>query len=123
MHKFNSIKIFLNDQDSKYLETTSFENWDYIDETLNKFSLMKRPLQAKIFAINESISSTQLKKFKNNFEKSSTCSLHIYSNNRETILAGKSLKIDSTFVKEQEIKNKLLFMESKKNMIFFTMEQ
>ena len=30
------------------------------------------------------------------------------------ILSGKSLKIDSNFIKEQEIKNKLLFFSSKK---------
>ena len=40
-------------------------------------------------------------------------SFHIYSNNRETILSGKSLKIDSTFSREQEIKNKLLLFKSK----------
>ena len=40
--------------------------------------------------------------------------LCIYSNNRDTILSGKSLKIDSTFIKEQEIKNKLLAFNSKK---------
>ena len=36
--------------------------------------------------------------------------LSIYSNNRETIIAGKSLKIDSTFLIEQEAKNKLLLL-------------
>ena len=36
----------------------------------------------------------------------------IYSNNRDTILSGKSLKIDSAFIKEQEIKNKLLLYNS-----------
>ena len=42
------------------------------------------------------------------------CSLRIYSNNRETISASKSLKIDSTFAREKEIKNKLLALNSKK---------
>jgi len=114
MDKFNSIKIFLNNHESKYTESLSFENWENIDETFKKFSLVKRPFEAKIFAINKSISSDQLVKFKNNFEKFSIRSLRIYSNNRETILTAKSLKIDSTFVKEQEIKNKLLLMDSKK---------
>ena len=41
-------------------------------------------------------------------------SLYIYSNNRDTILAGKSLKIDSNFLREQEVKNKLLQIDSKK---------
>jgi len=116
MAKFNSIKIFLNNHDSKYLETISFDNWDDIDigASLKKFSFMKRPLEAKIFVTNKSLSSDQLIKIKKNFEKFNIFSIRIYSNNRETILAGKSLKIDSKFVKQQEIKNKLLLMDSKK---------
>jgi septum site-determining protein MinC len=75
---------------------------------------MKEPLEAKIFAINETISSHQLSKFKNYVKKINICSLCIYSNNRDTILAGKSLKIDSTFFKEQEVKKKLLLLNSNK---------
>jgi len=56
----------------------------------------------------------QLSKLKNHFDKFNICSLCIYSNNRDTILSGKSLKIDSVFIKEQEIKNKLLSFNSKK---------
>ena len=105
------MKIVIN---NKYLETISFENLDNIHETFKKFSSIKEPLEAKFFAINESINSYQLSKIKNNFNKINICYLSIYSNNRETILAGKSLKIDSNFVKEQEIKNKLLLFDSKK---------
>ena len=39
--------------------------------------------------------------------------LCIYSNDRYTILAGKSLRINSTFLKEQEVKNKLLLYNYK----------
>ena len=71
-------------------------------------------MEVKIFAINESISSHQLSKLKNHFDKINTCSLCIYSNNRDTILSGKFLRINSTFVKEQEVKNKLLLFDLKK---------
>ena len=107
------MEIFLNDPQSKYSEIFSLEDLDKINEKLKKFSLIKAPLEAKIFAINESISSHQLSKFKNKFDKLNICSLCIYSNDRDTILAGKFLKIDSTFVKEKEIKNKLLLLNSK----------
>ena len=40
--------------------------------------------------------------------------MSIYSNNRSCILTGKSLKINSIFLKEQELKNKLLLLNSKK---------
>ena len=53
-------------------------------------------------------------KVKNDFDKINISSLTIYSNNRETILTGKSLKINSTFVKEKEVKNKLVLLDSRK---------
>ena len=108
------MKIFLTTTDNEYLETISFKNLDDIYEIFKQFSTMKVPLEAKIFAINESISSHQLSKFKNNFDELNIHSLSICSNNRDTILAGKSLKIDSTFVKEQAIKNELLLIDTQK---------
>jgi len=102
------MEIFLNKSNSDYLETISLDNLDNFDKSFKNFSSLKIPLEAKIFAINESISSYQLSKFKKNSDKFNICSLSIYSNNRDTILAGKSLKINSTFVKEQALQNKLL---------------
>ena len=108
------MKIVLNTIKRQYLGTISLEDVENIHSTLKKFSLYKEPLEANIFAINESISSHELSKFKNNLDKISICYLRIYSNNRNTILAGKSLKIDSTFSKEEELKNKLLLINSTK---------
>ena len=107
------MEIVLTNSKSKYLEIYSLFDLDNIHETFKQFSSMKGPLEAKIFAVNESISSHQLSKLKNFFEKINISSLYIYSNNRDTILSGKSLKIDSTFLKEQEIRNKLLLINSK----------
>ena len=108
------MKIVLNTIDNEYVETIFFENLKNINETFHKFSLIKKPLEAKIYAINESISSHKLSIFKNNFEKIYIKSLCIYSNNRDTILAGKSLKINSIFIREQDAKTKLLLTDSKK---------
>ena len=107
------MKIVINSR-NKSLETTSFENLDNIYENLKKFSLIKDHLEVKLFAINESTSSLQLSKLKNNFDSLNSYSLRLYSNNRNTILAGKSLKIDSIFLKEQEVKNEVIF-HAKKN--------
>ena len=108
------MKIFITTTNNEYLETISFKNLDDIYGIFKQFSSMKVPLEAKIFAINESISSHQLSKFKNNFDELNIHSLSICSNNRDTILAGKSLKIDSTFVKERAIKNELLLIDTQK---------
>jgi len=108
------MKIVIISPNIKYIETISFENLDNLYETFKKFSLIKEPIEAKIFAINELISFYQLSRIKNNFKKITNCSLCIYSNNRETILTGKSLKIESTFLKEPEVKKKLFLLDSKK---------
>ena len=108
------MEIVINQFNSKYIETISLKNLNNLDEIFEKFSLIKVPLEVKIFSINESINSYQLSKLKNNFDNINIYSYRIYSNNRNTILAGKSLKIDSYFIKEKEVKNKLLLLTAKK---------
>tara|TARA_B100000530_G_scaffold65871_1_gene38737 strand:- start:198 stop:857 length:660 start_codon:yes stop_codon:yes gene_type:complete len=107
------MKIIINNT-SNNLEITSFDNLENIHENFKKFSLIKGHLEVKFFAINETITSHQLSKLKNNFDKINIYSLRLYSNDRDTILAGKSLKIDSIFLKEHEVKAKLLLQDSKK---------
>ena len=108
------MEIVLENTKSKYLEIFSLSDLENIDETFKSFSSIKEPLEAKIFAVNESISSHKLSNLKNHFDKINVCSLCIYSNDRDTVVSGKSLKIDSAFIKEKEIKNKLLLFNSKK---------
>ena len=108
------MEIVLKNSKSRYLEIFSLLDLDNLDENFKRFSSIKEPLEAKIFAVNESISCDQLSKLKNHFDKINICSLCIYSNNRKTIISARSLKIDSVFIKEQEIKNKLLLLNSKK---------
>ena len=108
------MEIVLSNPKSNYSEIISSGDLENGHVNLKKFTLAKETLEAKIFAINESISSAQLSKIKNNFAKINIRYFCIYSNNRDTIISGKSLKINSTFVKEQEIKKKLLLFKSGK---------
>ena len=108
------MEIAINSLDNEYLEILSFENWNNFHEIFKKLSSIKGPLEVKIFVINDSISSNQLSKLKNIFDKINIFSLRIYSNNRDTVLAGKSQKIDTNFINEQEIKNKMLLFNLKK---------
>ena len=107
------MKIVLQNKKNEYLEISSVLDLDNIQKNFKIFSSVEGPLEAKIFAVNESICSSKLLNLKNHFEKINISHLHIYSNNRDTVLSGKSLKIDSTFIKEQEIKKKLLSLNSK----------
>ena len=108
------MNIVLNNIKSNYFEIFSLEDLDNIHETLRKFFSKKEPIEAKILSINESISIHQLSKLKNHLDNLNVFSLCIYSNDRNTILTGKSLRINSTFLKEQEVKKKLLLFNSKK---------
>ena len=108
------MEIVINDPESEYVETFSFKSLDNFHESFKKISLINGPLEANFFVINDSLSSHQLSKFKNFFEQINIYLLCIYSNNRETILAGKSLKIDSKFFNEKDIKSKLRLFNSKK---------
>ena len=107
------MNIVLNNNKSNYFEIFSLEDLDNVHETFRKFFSIKGPIEAKILSVNESISILQLSKLKNHLHKLNVFSLCIYSNDRNTILAGKSLRINSTFLKEQEVKNKLLLFNSK----------
>ena len=108
------MEIVFKNTKSKYIEIFSLSDLDNIHETFKRFYSMKEPLEAKIFAVNESISIHQLSKLKNHLDNLNVFSLCIYSNDRNTILTGKSLRINSTFLKEQEVKKKLLLFNSKK---------
>ena len=107
------MNIVLNNTKSNYFEIFSLEDLDNIHETFRKFFSIKGPIEAKILSINESISIHQLSNLKSHLHNLNVLSLCIYSNDRNTILAGKSLRINSTFLKEQEVKNKLLSFNSK----------
>ena len=113
------MEIIINGLDSEYIETLSFENLENLHIPFKKFSSIKGPLRAKIFVIDVSISSHKLSKIKKILKNINIFSICIYSNNRNTILAGKSLKIDSNFVSEQEIKSKLLLFNSKEREDIF----
>ena len=108
------MKIVINSTSNRDLETLSFGSIQNLHENSKKLKSIKGPLEVKIFAINELITSYQLLKIKKYFDTINIYSFCVYSNHRDTIIAGKSLKIDSTFIKEQEVKNKFLLLNSKK---------
>ena len=68
------MEIVLINTKSKYSEVFSLLNLDNINETFKRFSSIKEPLEAKIFAVNETIGCHQLSKLKNHFDKINTVS-------------------------------------------------
>ena len=107
------MKIIINDK-SQNIEITCFDSLENIHHNLKKFPLIKGYLEVKFFALDEKVSSHQLSNLKKVFEKLNIYSLRLYSNDRDTILAGKSLKIDSIYLKEKELRAKFNLYDSKK---------
>ena len=107
------MNIVLSSTVSNYFEIFSLEDLDNIHETSRKIFSIKGPVEAKILSVDESISIDNLLKLKNHLDNLDVFSICIYSNDRNTILAGKSLRINSTFLEEQEVKKKLLLFKSK----------
>ena len=50
------MEVILSNTKSKYLEIFSLLDLDNLHETFKRFSPIKEPLEANIFAVNESIS-------------------------------------------------------------------
>ena len=108
------MKIIIKKINTDFTKIISLKELEPLHNIFEKISSVKEPLEANIFAINEKINAYELLKFRLSIEKSNINSLHIYSNDRETILTSKSLKIDSTFSNETELKRRLFLTKSKK---------
>ena len=111
------MKIVIRNKINGYIQTLSLKDLNPLDKNfLNSISI-KEPLEAHIFAIDEIIDSQQLAKFKINIKKLNVNSIYIFSNKRETIVTGKSLKIDSKFVDGEELKKIFLNYSKKRDDI------
>ena len=100
-----------NSDDIKVITLKESESFQKIFEKLKE---AKGPIEVNIFFINEKINISQFAKFKSFIEQLNIKSLNIFSNKREVILAGKSLKIDSTLADEKDMKSKLFFATKEK---------
>ena len=106
------MKIILKNMKNEYIKTLSLEGLDSLEDICAKISSLKENLEVNIFAINEIINSFQLAKLKLNIENLNVDALRIFSNKRETILTGKSLRIESIYINEKNIKNRFALISS-----------
>ena len=107
------MKIILRNANSEYIKTISLKDLNPIDKDFLKLISINEPLEAHIFAINETINSNELAKFKINIKKLNVNSINIYSNKRETIIAGNYLKVNSTLLNEKILKKMFLNLSKK----------
>ena len=102
------MKIILRNSNNDFIKSISFDKFELYQEFITELIVSKKPTKAHLITSNEKISSYELAKLKLNLKKLNIQFSEIYSTNRETIVSGKSLRINSTLLNVNENKNKLL---------------
>ena len=102
------MELILRNISNEFIKTISFKKFELYQNSIAELSSVKKISVANLFTSNEKINSYELVKLKLILEKFNITLTHIFSNNRETILSGKSLKINSTLLNgKQDLKNDL----------------
>ena len=105
------MKLILKSISNEIIKSVSFERFELDQDFFDELISIKKPALANLIIKNEAINSYELTKLKLVLEKHHINFSNIYSNNRDTILSGKYLKINSTFLNEQDLKNQLNFIQ------------
>ena len=97
---------------NEFIKSYSFKRFELYQNFYDELITIKKPGKVDLITENEKINSWELAKLKLILEKHNIKFSNIYSKNRETVLSGKSLKINSTFLNHKELKNQLPFSPS-----------
>ena len=109
------MQLILNNIFDDYVKTINLKNLITFYDFEKELSKLRKPLNANLITFNEKINSEELMKLISNLEQLDIKLVHIYSNSRETILTGKSLKINATLVDGKAQKHKSIDNISKNN--------
>ena len=101
------MKLILRNITDEFIQSISFNKFELYNDFDEKLTAINSPGVANLITANEKINSCELAKLKLILEKLDIKFLHLYSNDRETILSGKSLKINSTLLNIKDLTNKL----------------
>ena len=100
------IKLILRNSANELIKSISFKKFELYQNIISELGTIIDPAEAILITANERITSCELEKLKINLKKLNIKLSEIQSINRETILSGKSLKINSTLLNIKENKNK-----------------
>ncbi len=99
------MQLVLRSINNKHIKSFSFKKFELYQNFCDQLIAIKAPAAANLITENEKINSYELAKLKLTLEKYNIKFSNIYSNSRETVLSGKSLKINSTFLNIKDLKN------------------
>ena len=98
------MKLILRNSDKDFIKSISFDKFEIYQEAISELSANKKTAEAQLITKNERITSSELAKLKCNLKKLNINFSDIFSNNRETVISGKSLGINSTLMNIKENK-------------------
>ncbi len=93
------MKLILRNSAKDFLKSMSFDKFELNQNFISELSVIKNSAEANLITTNERINCFELAKLKQILQKLNINFSDIYSTSRETILSGKSLKINSTLLK------------------------
>ena len=106
------MKLILKNNDNEFIKSFSFKRFELYQDFCDELNAIENPAAANLFTENEKINSCELSKLKLFLEKYNIKFSKIYSNDRETVLSGKSLKINSKLLNIKDLKNQLPIVPS-----------
>jgi len=106
------MELCLKNIDNEFIKSISFEKFELYQNFIPELSAIKKPAKAYLTTTNQKINYFELEKLKLTLKELNIQLTHIYSDNRETIISGKSLKINSKLLRVKNFKNKFLISSS-----------
>ena len=114
------MKLIIKDIDNKCIKSISFKDFEHYPNIIKNLRTLKKPGKAFLIASDEKINSHEFLQLRIALKSLDINFIHIFSTNRETVLSGKSLKINSTLINKKDLNNELLSdFTSKKEDIFY----
>ena len=99
------MKLILRNSSKDFIKSISFDKFEHYHNFLSELGAIKKAAEANLITGNERITCFELAKFKLKLKKLNINFSDIYSNNRETVLSGRSLRINSTLLNIKDNKN------------------
>ncbi len=99
------MKLVLRNKNNECIRSISFKDFEPYQNIIEKLVPLQQEARATLITGTEKINSHELSKFKLILDSLDLNLIRIYSENRSTVLSGKSLKINSTLINTKDYKN------------------
>ena len=111
------MKLILRNSAKEFIKSISFDKFELNQNFISELSDIKNSAEANLITADEKITCFELAKLKLNLQKVNINLTDIYSTNRETVLSGKSLKINSILLNSNKNGSPMDPVSQKKDII------